>query len=144
MVLLRSLALLAALFTLAAAPVSASPGSALRIVDDPGGHVVDYSVRIREIAQQGRQVRVAGRCDSACTLFLTLPSPQLCVTSGARFGFHLPFGGRDEANRLARDFMLASYPGWVRNWIDRKGGLTSRLIVMDYAYARRFVGVCEA
>jgi hypothetical protein len=143
MVLIRCLTVLSVLGMIFAAPVAAS-AAALRIVDDRGGHVVDYSLRIREIVRQGRQVKVAGRCDSACTLFLALPSPQLCVSQGARFGFHLPFGGRREDNQVAHAFMLANYPGWVRSWIDQNGGLTSRLIVMDYSYARRFIGVCEA
>ncbi|EKF40152.1 hypothetical protein [Nitratireductor indicus] len=140
----RILAVLTVFIHVLALPAQeANASSALRVRNDPGGHVVDYMLRVKEFTRQGRQVQVIGRCDSACTLFLSLPASQICVESGARFGFHLPFGGNREGNRVAKNFMLASYPGWVREWITSKGGLSSRLIVMDYEYARLFVDVCK-
>ncbi len=127
-----------------AAPGAASPAQpAYDIRNDAGGHVVDYGLRVRQMADQGRQVRFAGRCDSACTLYLALPAEQICVTPRARFGFHLPFGGGPRGDHAARTYLLDSYPDWVRHWIDRNGGLTNRLIVMEYAYASRFVEVCD-
>ena len=39
---------------------------------------------------------------------------------------------------------MKKYPDWVRNWIEVQGGLSSRLIKMDYAYASRFIPSCAA
>ncbi len=136
--------ILTAIASIVAPALSSTALPVFHVRNDPGGHVVDYDLRRREMAQQGRPVRFSGRCDSACTLYLALPSTQTCVARGARFGFHLPFGGDARANEAAREFMLATYPQWVRDWIMLKGGLTHRLKVMTYDHANRFIPRCEA
>jgi hypothetical protein len=88
-------------------------------------------------------VKFTGSCDSACTLFLGLPSAQTCVTSGAAFRFHAPFGVSGNSQKMAQEYLMLKYPSWVRSWISRNNGLTEQLITMDYGYARKFMRTCD-
>jgi hypothetical protein len=113
-----------------------------RIGSDRGGYVVQYALRMLKLKQSGRPVQFAGSCQSACTIYLALPRSQTCIAPGSSFGFHAPYGSSLSGNRMARAYMLKSYPGWVRSWISSRGGLSSRVITMDYAYASRFMRPC--
>jgi hypothetical protein len=91
----------------------------------------------------GSVVRFAGRCDSACTLFLALPSSKTCVANGASFGFHLPYGAGPTGNRRAAEFLMRNYPGWVRGWIRANGGLTSGIKTMPFHFAAKYMKPCD-
>ncbi|MDO9414799.1 hypothetical protein [Pararhizobium sp.] len=116
--------------------------SVYTIRHDMGGHVIDYAIKMKRMEQDGRSVRFAGRCDSACTLFLGLPSAQTCITPAAKFGFHLPFGSSARGNKVAANFLIKTYPGWVRTWLRANGGLNNSLKTMTYQYASRFIDTC--
>jgi hypothetical protein len=107
-----------------------------------GGNVAKFALRTARMRREGTNVRFAGRCDSACTLYLGLPRSQTCVSPGAKFRFHAPMARSARTVAAAQRFMYAKYPGWVRSWIAANGGLTRRLITMDYAYARNFIKPC--
>jgi hypothetical protein len=94
------------------------------------------------LKEAGRSLRFAGRCDSACTLFLALPRAKTCVSPGASFGFHLPYGASRRGNQMAAQYLLSSYPGWVRSWIAEQGGLSGQIKTMSYAYASQFLPTC--
>jgi hypothetical protein len=113
-----------------------------RIGSDRGGYVVQYALRMLKLRQSGKPVQFGGSCQSACTIYLALPRSQTCISPGASFGFHAPYGAGTKGNRYARTYMLNSYPGWVRSWISGRGGLSSRLITMNYAYASKFMRPC--
>jgi hypothetical protein len=113
-----------------------------RIGSDRGGYVVQYALRMLKLKQSGKPVQFAGSCLSACTIYLALPPNQTCISPGASFGFHAPYGSTPSGNRMARMYMLKSYPGWVRSWISSRGGLSSRVITMNYAYASKFMKPC--
>jgi hypothetical protein len=115
----------------------------IKIHMDRGGRLIDYALRVKEYAQSNRDVRFSGNCDSACTLYLSLPRSQTCISPGASFGFHLPYGSGPFENRVAASFMLRNYPGWVRNWINANGGLTNQMKIMDYRYASNFIEACS-
>ena len=123
---------------------AALPGerTALEISGDSGGLVAEFAVQMYQLKAQKREVRFVGRCDSACTLLLALPKTQTCVTSNAYFRFHAPSAPNDMAARAVQDFMIRKYPKWVQAWIARQGGLTSRLITMNYDYANRHMRTC--
>jgi hypothetical protein len=124
----------------------AGPTDASRTVTirgDYGGPIVVYALKVARIKREGSHVRFAGRCDSACTLHLALSSSRTCVSPAATFGFHLPFGVSPDAARVATNYMLNQYPGWVRSWISANGGLTHRVITMRYDYARRYLPDCD-
>ena len=113
-----------------------------RIGSDRGGYVVQYALRMLKLKQGGKPVQFAGSCLSACTIYLALPPSQTCISPGASFGFHAPYGSTPSGNRMARMYMLKAYPGWVRSWISSRGGLSSRVMTMNYAYASKFMKPC--
>jgi hypothetical protein len=55
------------------------------IRNDGGGNITDYRAR-RDRLAQAAEVRIAGKCLSACTIFTTLPNA--CVGPNAKIGFH--------------------------------------------------------
>lgn len=115
----------------------------INISGDRGGKIIHYALRVKKAERSGKKVRFRGSCSSACTLYLSLPRSQTCISRGAKFRFHLPYGASARGNRVAASYMRRSYPGWVRSWINRNGGLTRKLITMDYAYASRYMRPCE-
>ena len=124
-----------------AAPLKSS-SKIVNIRSDRGGQISRYVQRANLYARTGSILRFSGPCDSACTLFLSVPKRKLCIKKGASFGFHLPYGSSDAANALAARYILKKYPSWVRSWIRANGGLKARIERMDYAYARRFMRPC--
>lgn len=116
--------------------------SRVSIGSDRGGYVINYGLRMLRWRRNGTQVRFSGSCQSACTMYLGLAASQTCISPGASFSFHLPYGSSKRGNRLARDFMMRNYPGWVRSWIRSQGGLNSRMKTMGYGYASRFIKPC--
>jgi hypothetical protein len=121
-----------------------SRASAFTIRNDHGGYVVDYAISMLKLQQSRRPVKFAGRCDSACTIYLGLSRAQTCITPSAKFGFHLPFGSSARGNRVAVRFLMKKYPRWVVEWLEANGGLSSRLKVMPYDYASRFIRSCDS
>jgi hypothetical protein len=120
-----------------------SSAAVLTIENEPGGYITDYAVRMMEWRANGVSLRFTGSCDSACTLYLALPYEQTCIAEGASFRFHEPIAESEHARRVAQEYMLTTYPDWVRSWIDAMGGLSKDLIRMDYDYARNYMKTCE-
>jgi hypothetical protein len=112
------------------------------ISNNRGGYVVDYAVQMEQWKKSGTRLRFAGRCDSACTVYLALPTSRTCIARGASFSFHAPSGSSASAARYAGIYMMKTYPGWVRSWVKSRGGLTRRLVTMNYEYASRFMRPC--
>ena len=115
----------------------------ISISGDRGGYVVVYALRMLKLKQSGRQVQFRGSCNSACTLYLALPPRQVCVAPQTSFNFHLPYGASASGNMAAASYMLRSYPSWVRSWIRSKGGLSGRMISMNYTHASKFLPTCK-
>jgi hypothetical protein len=76
-------------------------------------------------------------------MYLGLASSQTCISPGASFTFHSPFGASRRGNKVAQAFMMRNYPGWVKSWIRSKGGLSRGLKTMNYDYASRFIRSCD-
>lgn len=114
----------------------------LSISGDHGGYVIEYALRMLKLKQSQRPVAFRGSCDSACTVYLALPRSQVCVELQSTFMFHMPYGAAGSGNKIAANYMLNAYPGWVRSWINSKGGLSSQPLVMNYAYASKFLATC--
>ena len=149
--LIKSLVATAMIVCTVAAPVHAagmfgnfSTKRTVNISSDRGGYVVKYMLKMREHERKGTKLRFTGRCDSACTLYLALPKSQTCISPGARFGFHRPFGASADGNRLVQNVMERTYPAWVRSWIAKSGGLTKDIKVMPYSYAKRYLPTCTS
>jgi hypothetical protein len=115
-----------------------APGRTLaevRILASPGGEIGPFLALFEAVRASGERVVIDGPCLSACTLVLSLvPQRRICVTRRAVLGFHAPwspgpFGGAVRDPEAAR-VVLAAYPPGVRHWIERHGGLSSRLLLL--------------
>jgi len=107
----------------------------VRILSSPGGRVGEFLDLFEAVRSSGERVVIDGPCLSACTLVLSLvPSERICVTRRAILGFHaarsIDRRGRTYAEPEASELVLEAYPAPVRNWISRRGGLTSRLLLL--------------
>lgn len=138
--ILVCVALFAASSVVAAKAGPFSRSTDITIRNDRGGYLVEYAIQRRAIERSGRRVRFAGKCLSACTLYLSIP--KSCISRGASFGFHLPYGSSKNGNAHAASFLASAYPGWVRKWISQNGGLGQRMKVMPYEYAARHIPPC--
>src|ERR1700722_22957 len=113
------------------APVQAD----VRILGSPGGQVGPFLDLFDEIRATGERVVIDGPCMSACTLVLSVvPNERICVTRRAVLGFHgarsMDRRGRLYAEPEASETVLEAYPAPVRGWIRRRGGLSSRLLLL--------------
>src|SRR5882762_4967194 len=105
----RKILLAAVLGSLISPPAQAE----IRILASPGGQVgpfLDLFERVRA------------------------SSDRICVTRRAILGFHgarsIDPRGRLNAEPEASELVLEAYPSAVRGWIRRRGGLTSRLLLL--------------
>lgn len=115
----------------------------VNIGNERGGYVVDYAARALKLQESNAEVRFTGRCDSACTLYLALPQDHTCIARGASFRFHAPTASSQYARQAAETYMLKTYPEWVTAWIEAQGGLSSKLMTMNYSYASQYLRPCE-
>jgi len=107
----------------------------VRILASPGGQVGPFIDLFEQVRNSGERVVIDGPCLSACTLVLSMvPAERICVTRRAVLGFHaarsIDRRGRLYAEPEASKLVLQAYPGPVRDWIVRRGGLTSRLLLL--------------
>jgi hypothetical protein len=63
-----------------------------------------------------------------------IPHDRICVTRRARFGFHAawhpaPDGGI-VISRGGTQLLMAVYHANIRNWINRRGGLTQNMKIL--------------
>lgn len=90
----------------------ATAAPAKTITNDPGGRVWARAEEI--LSHWSAEIRVVGRCASACTMYLGMPNA--CTSKGARWVFHGPRGGVGAENIMAgfypepiRSLFLADY-----------------------------------
>src|ERR1044072_1664356 len=110
-------------------------GAGVRILASPGGQVGPFLDLFDRVRASGERVVIDGPCLSACTLVLmTVPEERICVTRRAVLGFHaaraIDRRGRTYAEPEASRAVEAAYPAPVREWIARRGGLTSRMLLL--------------
>jgi hypothetical protein len=119
------------------------PQNVVNIYRDHGGKVIKYSLRVKKLTRANTNVKFSGRCDSACTLYLSMPAKNLCVKPGASFGFHRAHGATRNGNQTATNYLYKKYPYWVKSWIRSKGGLRTGIKRMDYTYASKYLASCN-
>jgi len=121
---------------LASAFLTCAASAEVRIVSDPGGEVFSYIRKYEALRATGERLVIDGPCLSACTLFTGLiPRDQVCVTRNALLGFHAASYFDDASRSLVPTrqgsrLVMRLYPPAIRAWIDRRGGLTPRLMTM--------------
>ncbi len=135
---------LAALLCAMAAPAMGE----IRILASPGGQVGPFLDLFERVRQSGERVVIDGPCLSACTLVLSLvPSDRICVTRRAILGFHAARSvdrrGRTRAEPEASKLVLQAYPAGVRDWIRRRGGLTSHVLLLRGRELAALYPVCR-
>ena len=128
---MRTTLLAAVLWGMVGAPAHAE----VRILASPGGAVAPFLELFERVRASGERVVIDGPCLSACTLVLSMvPDDRICVTRRAVLGFHaarsIDRRGRIYAEPEASQLVLQAYPAPVRGWISRRGGLTSRLLLL--------------
>jgi hypothetical protein len=129
-------AVIKAVVVTAALCAAISPARAeVRILASPGGEVGPFLDLFERVRESGERVVIDGPCLSACTLVLSIvPDNRICVTRRAVLGFHaarsIDQRGRLYAEPEASQAVLEAYPAPVRGWISRRGGLTSRLLLL--------------
>lgn len=126
-----------------------SASATVVISSDRGGSIRQYEQRYALVRASGSPVVIDGRCYSACTLVLGLVPPnRVCVTSRARLGFHAAwFPGPGGGQVLSRDHtfqLYRIYPEWVRDWIVQRGGLSSRMLILEGAELHARMPTCRS
>src|ERR1700736_848178 len=120
----------------------------MRIRASPGGQVGPFLDLFERVRDSGERVVIDGPCLSACTLVLSMvPSSRICVTRRAVLGFHAARSvdrrGRLYAEPEASELVLQAYPASVQGWIRRRGGLTSRLLLLRGRELTAFYPTCR-
>ena len=134
---MTQMAILKAVFLAAVASALVVPPAQaeVRILASAGGQVGTFLDLFERVRASGERVVIDGPCLSACTLVLSMvPNDRICVTRRAVLGFHaarsIDRRGRIYAEPEASELVLQTYPAPVRGWIRRRGGLTSRLLLL--------------
>ncbi|HZL38697.1 MAG TPA: hypothetical protein VFC45_00245 [Pseudolabrys sp.] len=143
---MRSRGLLLCIALLASGVTSAS--ATMRIAEDRGGQIGHYLQTFAVLRSSGERVVVDGDCLSACTLVLGLiPQDRICATPRARFGFHAAWmpdvDGRPVTSPMGTQALWTIYPGNVRSWINRHGGLSRHMIFMQGRSLSGIVASCD-
>lgn len=128
------LAFVAAMIGAVVAAPALSATAPERILDDSGGRIGNYLSKYEALRKSGQSVAIDGTCASACTLLLgVIPHNRICVTPRAVLAFHaawdLSLTGT-KTNDPATKYLWSRYPGNVRQWIARHGGLKSQTIYL--------------
>lgn len=115
------------------------------ITTDHGGSYRDYVARVDQARFSGERVVIDGPCESACTLYLSLPANQICATARGSFAFHAatsPAQGPLPALPHAETTLKVwqAYPPAVQIAIGQRGGLWTDVLRFP---ARRFVRACK-
>jgi len=115
---------------------SSMASAEVRIGGDPGGEVSSYIQKYQQIRESGERVVIDGPCLSACTLVTGIvPRDRICVTERAMLGFHAASYYDDVSRSLVPTrrgsrLVMSFYPPEIRRWINRRGGLTPRLMML--------------
>ncbi|HZE52711.1 MAG TPA: hypothetical protein VE111_05475 [Bradyrhizobium sp.] len=141
---MKAIFLASVLFGTALPPAQAE----MRIRASPGGQVGPFLDLFERVRDSGERVVIDGPCLSACTLVLSLvPNERICVTRRAVLGFHaarsIDRRGRLYAEPEASELVLQAYPASVQGWIRRRGGLTSRLLLLRGRELTAFYPTCR-
>jgi hypothetical protein len=129
---MHRIAIAAVIFLACLAPALAD----VRIAASGGGDVLAFLNFFALLKRSGERVVVDGPCLSACTLVLSeIPRERICVTPRAVLGFHAAQLLDIRTYRRypapeATQVLASTYPAQIRRWIDRHGGLTSKIIIL--------------
>ena len=84
-----------------------------------GGRFSDYDGTVDQYNISGDRFRIRGRCQSACTLFLSIKN--VCIERSAVLGFHAGTSG------IATAHMMNAYNARLRNYLNAGNYMGSRI-----------------
>jgi hypothetical protein len=111
-------------FTLVCLGCSTQPkASPLVLHNDPGGDVDWRQRHVSALRRSGMHVVIDGFCASACTLYLYLPTHQVCVTARSELLFHdvRRMGPGNPIDAAYTDALYRRYPAAVQQWLASVG-----------------------
>ena len=119
----------------------------VRIYDDRGGQIGEYLAKFKALRMSGERVVIDGTCASACTMLLgTIPRNRICVTPRAVLEFHAawdPTPVGQAVSSAGNGILWSNYPSNVRKWINRHGGLHSRIIDLRGPELAAMYPICQ-
>jgi hypothetical protein len=115
--------------------LAADANAAVRISNDKGGQIGPYLDAYVSLRKSGQRVIIDGPCLSACTIVLgVLPRDRICVTPRAQLGFHAAWNpgrnGRPVLSQAGTKALWDIYPGEIRSWLKRRGGLKPKMVYL--------------
>jgi hypothetical protein len=133
-------AMLAALF--------GAEAHAMRISNDKGGQIGPYLDAYVSLRNSGQNVVIDGPCLSACTIVLgVMPRDRICVTRRAQLGFHAAWNpgadGRPVLSQAGTKALWDLYPGQVRAWLKKRGGLKPQMLILSGPELMSMYPVCH-
>ena len=107
----------------------------VRISNDKGGQIGPYLDAYVSLRKSGQRVMIDGPCLSACTIVLgVMPRDRICVTPRAQLGFHAAWNpgrnGRPVLSQAGTKALWDIYPGEIRTWLLRRGGLKPKMVYL--------------
>ena len=126
---------------------ASSASAAMLISEDRGGQIGAYLQTFTNVRDSGERVVIDGNCLSACTILLGIvPRERVCATPRARLGFHAAWmpdeTGRPVTSPLGTQALWNIYPAHVRRLINRRGGLSRKMIYVQGRELARLVQPC--
>ena len=126
----------------------ADANAALRISNDKGGQIGPYLDAFTTLRNSGQRVIIDGPCLSACTIVLgVMPRDRICVTRRAQLGFHAAWNpgsdGRPVLSHAGTKALWSLYPGHVRSWLKKRGGLKPQMVYLSGAELASMYKTCD-
>jgi hypothetical protein len=126
----------------------ADASAAIRISNDKGGQIGPYLDAYVSLRESGQRVIIDGPCLSACTIVLgVMPHDRICVTPRAQLGFHAAWNpgrnGRPVLSQAGTKALWDIYPGEIRTWLKRRGGLKPKMVYLSGSELMSMYRVCD-
>jgi hypothetical protein len=128
--------------------LAADANATVRISNDKGGQIGPYLDAYLSLRESGQRVIIDGPCLSACTIVLgVLPRDRICVTRRAQLGFHAAWNpgrnGRPVLSQAGTKALWDIYPGEIRSWLKRRGGLKPKMVYLSGSELMALYRVCD-
>ncbi len=128
--------------------LAADANATVRISNDKGGQIGPYLDAYVSLRKSGQRVIIDGPCLSACTIVLgVMPRDRICVTRRAQLGFHAAWNpgrnGRPVLSQAGTKALWDIYPGEIRTWLKRRGGLKPRMVYLSGSELMSMYRVCD-
>jgi hypothetical protein len=128
-------------------------GVTCTITNNPGGDIDLFARAAKEVVREGRHLRIAGMCASACVLLADLARANTCVTPSAQLAVHKTYVINVTGEAIANgqeipvgDLLARQDPPQspdVDRWIRANGGYPSEGVNILPLKSARFWATCS-